>query len=89
MTSWHSSNLGDPMLAEAGIDAIVAAFRTRFAGRAPTGAAVWVRHESRGDLHCSLVAYFSPAAADVANAVDASPCPAPASSGLERLIGES
>lgn len=88
MTSWHSRDLGDPLLAATGIDAIVAAFRARFADRAPTGAAVWLRHESCGDLHCSLVAYFSPAAAAVANAVDASPCPAPASAGLERLIGD-
>lgn len=88
MASWHSSNLGDPMLASAGIEAIRAAFFARVAGETPAGAAVFLRHESHGDLHCDLVAYFNPAAAEIARALGATVCAPPAASGLERFAGD-
>jgi hypothetical protein len=39
-------------------------------------------------LHCEVIAYFSPAARDVANALDAEPCERPVRAGLSLLAGE-
>ena len=55
------------------------------AGR-PAEMAVFTRHEE-GSLHCEWVAYFSPAAAAVANAVEASLCEKPIQEGLNLLAG--
>ncbi len=50
--------------------------------------AVLTRPESEGRLHCEVIAYFSPAAADIAKAFDAEPCEKPARAGLGLLIGD-
>ncbi len=39
----------------------------------PAGMAVFTRHESEGRLHCEVIAYFSPAAAEVAKIIGAEP----------------
>lgn len=52
----------------------------------PAQMAVFTRHE-QGRLHCEVVAYFSPAAAEVAEAFDAEPCGQPSREGLELLTG--
>jgi hypothetical protein len=52
----------------------------------PAEMAVFTRREE-GRLHCEVIAYFSPAAADVADALDAHPCEKPAREGLELLAG--
>ena len=49
--------------------------------------AVFVRSVSEGRLHCEVIAYFSPAAADVAKTFDGQPCPKPAREGLGLLAG--
>ena len=54
----------------------------------PPDMAVFVRSESEGRLHCEVIAYFSPAAADVAKAFDAQPCPKPLRAGLGLLAGD-
>ena len=54
----------------------------------PPDMAVFVRPESEGRLHCEVIAYFSPAAADVARAFDAQPCPKPVRAGLGLLAGD-
>lgn len=53
----------------------------------PADMAVFIRHESEGRLHCEVKAYFSPASAVVAQAVDAVPCEKPSSDGLGLLAG--
>ena len=86
MDNWSVLNLGDATLAMAGLDAVEALF---LAGgpEADPGAAVFIRHEWEGDLHCELKAYFSPAACAVAEAAGAEPCLRPARAGLSLLLG--
>jgi len=54
----------------------------------PLNMAVFTRLESEGRLHCEMTAYFSPAAREVALAVDAQPCEKPARAGLGLLAGD-
>ena len=88
--NWFSRNLGDAMLAGELLDQIRALFLAEYekADR-PADMAVFVRHESEGRLHCEVKAYFSPASAVVAQAVDALPCEKPAADGLGLLAGSS
>lgn len=88
MNTWHSLALGDGMLADMPSDEIRAAFARLFPdGNIPAEAAVFTRHESEGRLHCEVMAYFSPAAADVAKIFDAEPCQRPVRAGLGLLAG--
>lgn len=64
------------------------AFRRAFsAAGSPPEMAVFTRPESEGRLHCEVMAYFSPAAWEVAEAFDAEPCEKPARQGLGLLAG--
>ena len=54
----------------------------------PSSMAVFTRAESEGRLHCEVIAYFSPAAQEVAYAFDAQPCEKPAREGLGLLSGD-
>lgn len=85
MTTWFSTSLGDAMLADAAQARLRAAFLARF--DAVPGAAVYLRHESAGDLHCELVAYFTPACAELARAFAARACAPPAADGLSLYVG--
>ena len=81
-------NLGDAMLAGVELDSVVAVFQAAFAQAGyPAEMAVFMRHESEGRLHCEVKTYFSPAAADVACAVEAEPCAKPSPIGLSLLAG--
>lgn len=84
---WHSKSLGDGMWADIPAEEIKQIFEPLFesAGR-PAEMAVFTQHEM-GSLHCEWVAYFSPAAVEVAKAVEASPCAQPARQGLKLLAG--
>ncbi len=84
--TWYSLSLGDGMLADEPADEI----RERFLSMAnvPAEAAVFKRLESEGRLHCEAIAYFSPAAAEIAEAFDAEPCEKPARDGLGLLAGD-
>ena len=53
----------------------------------PSHMAVFTRLESEGRLHCEMIAYFSPAAEEVAKAFEARPCGRPARAGLGLLAG--
>ena len=53
----------------------------------PADAAVYVRHQSTGGLHCEVIAFFSPVPR--CTEFDATPCNAPPADGLERLAGDS
>jgi len=89
MDGWHSLSLGDGMMADMSLDEIRETFARLFPdGEAPSDAAVFTRHESEGRLHCEVIAYFPPAAADVAKALDAEPCPKPVRAGLGLLVGD-
>ena len=88
MSVWFTKNLGNAMLAGDLLDTINELFLA--AHEAANGSkemAVFIRHESEGRLHCEVKAYFSPASAVVARAVDAQPCETPAPDGLGLLVG--
>lgn len=88
MNSWYSLSLGDGMMAPMPSAQIQEAFSGSFvaAGR-PAEMAVFTRSESEGRLHCEVIAYFSPAAREIAIAFDARPCEKPAPAGLGLLAG--
>jgi hypothetical protein len=88
MDYWYSLNLGDAMLADAPSAEVEDEFLKAFsAASSPAEMAVFTRHESEGRLHCEVIAYFSPAARTVAEALDARPCPPPVRDGLGLLAG--
>ena len=88
MENWYSKELGDAITASMPCAEIEQAFERIFvtAGK-PLNMAVFTRQESEGRLHCEVTAYFSPAAKDVAHALDAQPCGKPALSNLALLAG--
>lgn len=89
MASWYCINLGDAIMAATPSAEIEESFLEAFnsAGR-PSNMAVFTRAESEGRLHCEVIAYFSPAAREVAHAFDAQPCERPARAGLGLLSGD-
>ncbi|MFN3332054.1 MAG: hypothetical protein ACK47M_06060 [Caldilinea sp.] len=88
MTYWYSKSLGDGMWADSAAEEIKALFQSRFeAADRPAAMAVFTRHEE-GRLHCEVVAYFSPASGEVAQALSASLCPKPVRRGLTLLAGD-
>ena len=89
MEKWHSIGLGDGMLAAEPSEEIQTLFAQVFSKNGmPPEMAVFTRHESEGRLHCEVVAYFSPAASEVAQAFDAEPCQKPVRAGLGLLAGD-
>jgi hypothetical protein len=90
MATWHLLRLGDGMTSGALSAEIEDAFASAFAQSGkPAAMAVFTRPESEGRLHCEVIAYFSPAAASIANQFDAEPCGPPARAGLGLLAGDS
>jgi len=89
MDNWYSINLGDGIMAVTPSDEIKEIFLQSFnaAGRSPD-MAVFTRYEAEGRLQCDVIAYFSPAAADVAKVFDTEPCEKPAPEGLGLLAGD-
>ena len=89
MESWYSISLGDGIIAPTPSDEIEQIFVESFnaAGR-PANMAVFTRAESEGRIHCEVIAYFSPAAREVAKVFDAQPCEKPERMGLGLLAGE-
>jgi hypothetical protein len=89
MKSWYSKALGDGMMASIPSAEIEKIFLPLFesAGK-PVDMAVFTRHESEGRLHCEVIAYFSPAAVEVAKAFDAEPCEKPSRGELGLLAGD-
>ena len=89
MDTWYSKELGDGMMAATPSDEIEKAFIGVFnAAGKPLNMAVFTRPESEGRLHCEVMAYFSPAAKDVAGAFDAQPCEKTSPAGLGLLAGD-
>jgi hypothetical protein len=88
MEPWYFLNLGDAMLAAEPSAEVEKLFLKAFTAEGcPSDMAVFTRHESEGRLHCEVMAYFSPAAHEVAKALDARPCLQPARSELGLLAG--
>lgn len=89
MVSWYSIGLGDGITAATPAAEIEQFFVASFnaAGR-PAEMAVFTRAESEGRLHCKVIAYFSPAAREIANTFDAQPCAKPERVGLGLLAGD-
>ena len=87
--TWYSKALGDGITASMPSDEIEQEFLKLFAAAGgPIHMAVFTQPESEGRLHCEVMAYFSPAAKDVAKAFNAQPCKKPARSGLGLLAGD-
>lgn len=85
---WYTLNLGDAMLAGEAVEHIRDIFQARHAPNAGAKElAVFIRHESEGRLHCQVVAYFTPDAAEIAKELGAYPCLQPAADGLSLLAG--
>ncbi len=89
MTHWYTLNLGDALLADQAITSTEQAVLKAYlkAGK-PNNMASFIRHESEGKLHCDVMIYFSPAAAEVAQWLGAAPCSQPAPEGLGLLAGD-
>ena len=89
MATWYSVSLGDGMTSSLPASEIEEAFGKVFTAesRSPE-MAVFTRPESEDRLHCEVIAYFSPAAAQVAKMFDAEPCARPARAGLGLLAGD-
>jgi len=85
---WYAKDLGDGMMAYLPLEEIEAAFAPRFqAAGKPDDMAVFKHHDLGSGLYCEVTAYFSPAAADVARACGAVPCPAPDGDYLTLVAG--
>jgi hypothetical protein len=87
MDTWYVLSLGD------GMTAVTSEVENVFlpiyaAAGKPFEMAVFTRPESEGRLHCEVFAYFSPAAAAAAQALDAEPCEKPVRAGLGLLAGD-
>jgi hypothetical protein len=89
MNTWYSVSLGDGMWAPAMFPQIEEIFRPLFdrAGK-PVEMAVFTRSEPEVKLHCEVIAYFSPAAGEVAKSFNAEPCEKPLREGLGLLAGD-
>jgi hypothetical protein len=88
MAGWFARNLGDAMLASEALDQIVASYAALYEGvESRQRAAVFIRHESEGRLHCEVIAYFSPDAFRLAEAFDAVPCGRPSPGDLSLYAG--
>ena len=84
--NWYSLSLGDGIMSA--LPSVEIEERFQRAAERPPEMAVFLRSESEGRLHCEVFAYFSPAAADIAQAFDAQPCAKPVRAGLSLLAGE-
>ena len=89
MEAWFSISLCDGIMATTPLDEIEKIFlQTFIAAEKPLNMAVFTRLESEGRLHCEVIAYFSPAAKDVAKLFDSQACEKPAWEGLGLLAGD-
>ncbi len=78
MGSWYYCNLGDAMLAGEALEQIKNQFLSETKHRSiPAGAALYIRHESEGRLHCEVKVYFPPEIAGLARVLGAVPCEQP------------
>jgi hypothetical protein len=85
--TWWSLNLGDGILAAGIGEQIRDEFcRVHAAAGSPASMAVLIGR-IEGDLHCQVIAYFSPACGQLALQAGAKPCARPNRAGVELLAG--
>jgi hypothetical protein len=86
--TWTALDLGDGVTALEPLERL----RTRvdeLARRADgDGPVVLLTRRDDAGLHCRVTAFFSPAAAELAEAVGARPCPRPPRAGLDYAAGD-
>jgi len=88
MYTWYSLSLGDGMTSSMLSDEVEKKFSEVFKAKGqPQDMAIFTRGESEGRLHCEVIAYFSPAAGEIAQAFEAEPCIKPIRPGLTLLAG--
>ena len=88
VTGWFRKSLGDGITAEAAITEIQHVFEPLFeAAGAPDTWAVFTLPVSEGRVQCEVFAYITPAAAAVARCLGATPCVAPAATGMTLVAG--
>lgn len=88
-TRWYTLPLGDGLMASEPSNRIVDGFQAAYEAAArPADMAVFTRYDAEGGLHCEVTAFFSPAAAALAETFGARPCPKPARAGLGLLAGD-
>lgn len=88
MSGWYSLNLGDALLAESALNRIKTLFTATEAPITQHGnMAIFIRHESEGQLHCAIKLYFSPAVSSLARTLGATPCTKPAKTDLGLFAG--
>lgn len=89
MNTWYRLSLGDGVMAPTSSDEIQEEFYKSYnSSGSQLERAIFTRPESEGRLYCEIIAYFSPAARNVAIAFDAEPCEKPVRTGLVLLAGE-
>ncbi len=89
MQTWFSQSLGDGVFAFEPKEALREQFMRLFAHTDDANdPAVFTRHELEGRLQCEVIAYFSPAAAALAQKLGAKPCDRPSTQDLDLLAGE-
>jgi hypothetical protein len=87
MYSWFTKNLGDAMLAGEALAKIEENFLSIYGKETrPENAAIFIRHESDGHLHCELRVYLTPEASILAREIDADPCSRPDQDGLSLIV---
>ena len=88
MAAWFVKNLGDAMLVSDALDHIESVYASLYQrADSPHDAAVFIRHESEGRLHCEVMAYFSPNSFLLAAELDAAPCNRPSKEDLSMHVG--
>ncbi len=89
MDYWYSVSLGDGITSVTPSDEVAQSFQAFFsAAGSPPDMAIFTRLDSEDRLHCEVIAYFSPAAHEVAEVFDAEPCAKPLRAGLKLLAGD-
>lgn len=85
---WHVKNIGDALLAGDELAHIKMLFqRAHLDNPSSQEMAIFIRHESDGQLHCDVRLYFSPASAALARELSAIPCAPPSATDLGLFAG--
>src|SRR5512134_300880 len=88
MSGWFSKRLGDALVAWEPLGQLEALFQSAYTqAGCPKEMALFIRQDSEGRLHCEVTVYFSPAAMEVAQAVEAQPCAKPSPESLSLVAG--
>jgi hypothetical protein len=88
LESWRCLDLGDAVLAIETCHQIREEFDRRYAGHSRAATTAVFTAQVASDLHCRVIAYFTPDCAPLALQFSAVPCTPPGSDGLELLAGD-